>query len=126
MRAHPRFTFLFAVTAHSVLPLQPKSPWNIALVLDPLDPDTTLTFEQLRRPGKQPYAESTIPVIIHGTGRILPSWGLFNNSAAPPPASPVDCTPTGSCGVPVPVTLVPYGSTLLRMAALPWTHPPPE
>ena len=100
--------------------VQPASPWNLALVLDPSNPGHTLTFEQLRGPTSQPYNESATPGVIHGIARSISSWALLNNSAAPPPASPVDCSGTGACGGAVNVTLLPYGSTLLRIAVLPW------
>ena len=100
--------------------VSPTTQWNVALVVDDAaNPAASLEFTQVSRPSSPlPFARA--PVTLTGRGRVLPDWTLVNNSAAVPPASPVDCTHT-PCGDEVPITLVPFGSTLLRIAALPWT-----
>lgn len=98
------------------------TPWNVALELDPAAPAAHLTFARTGPPPPgAPWAAAV--QTLTGRGRLLPGWQLFNNSAATPPDSPVNCAAAGACGEEVAVTLVPYGTTLLRVAALPWTLP---
>ena len=99
--------------------VRPTRPWNVALnIADPSQPGDSLTFNRSGPPGVSPFASASQS--LTGTGRLLPQWVMVNNSAASPPQSPVDCSVAGTCGDEVPVTLVPFGSTLLRVAALPW------
>lgn len=97
------------------------SAWNFALEVDPAAPGAALSFSRSGAPGPAPFAGVT--QVLRGRGRQVSAWALLNNSAAPPPQSPVDCSAAGACGDPVDVTLVPYGATLLRVAALPWLYP---
>jgi hypothetical protein len=62
---------------------------------------------------------------LTATVRSVAAWGVSLGAAAPPPASPVDCSAPGSCGEPYTATFVPYGATHLRMTQLPWTAVPP-
>jgi DUF1680 family protein len=93
----------------------PTTPWNMALVLDPVRPEADLTFT--RRPlGACPFSPEGAPVVVRGRARRLPDWVLEHNAAAPPPASPV------STAEPVEaVELLPYGCTNLRITEFPWT-----
>jgi hypothetical protein len=99
--------------------VNPTTPWNIAVYLPNLaDPAASLTFKQISAPGPVPYNASLPPVTISGQGRIVDSWVEEVNAAGPPPASPA-CGGTG-CGSLFPVTLVPFGSTHLRISEIPY------
>ena len=93
-----------------------STPWNVALSLK------SLTFSRLSDipPSPNPFSPSPPTLEITGLGYTLGAWGAVNNSATVPPHSPIDCSVAGVCGGQVQVTLVPYGTTLLRMAVLPW------
>ena len=71
-----------------------------------------------------PWATDAYPVSITGTARVLPGWGTQFGLPAEPPASPIDCASVaGGCGATIPVTLVPYGSTYLRLTEIPFVMP---
>lgn len=103
----------------------PTTAWNYALEMDPSDPGASMTFTQVSRPASPvPFNSSLWPVEITATARLLPSWVEFNNSAAPPPQSPVDCSSIpGGCGDAIKVRLIPYSSTSIRIAVIPWILP---
>ena len=98
--------------------VRPTSAWNVALALDVANPGASLAFARVAPPGPVPFGAAT--QVLTGRGRVLAGWAMVNNSAATPPPSPVDCAAPGACGEDVAVTLVPFGATLLRVAALPW------
>lgn len=94
--------------------------WNVALVInDRSNPGADLTFQQLMPgPTSVPYNSTAIPVAITGYARVVNSWGTDKNAAAAPPTSPA-CATAGACGASIPITLVPFGSTHVRMTVLP-------
>jgi len=103
----------YAVTA--------TTPWNYALLLpDPAAPATAFNFTQLARPSVVPYNASSPPVQIMATGRAILNWTEEINSSGYNPPSPT-CTGATTCGPLLPLTLVPFGSTHLRMSAIPYT-----
>lgn len=107
--------------------LQTDSVWNVALVLDPVQPSRTLEFVESPEltvdssPSTLPFDASGCPLAILAQARVVPSWVMDTVplTAAEPPPSPVTCDAT-SCGSPMRVRLVPYGATNLRIAGLPW------
>ena len=105
----------FAVTSGSA--------WNYALVIADLsDPGASMTFSQHAAPGPVPFAPDALPCSISAAARLVPAWSEARDAAGPLPPSPVDCGAPGACGPVVQVTLVPHGSTLLRVATLPYTR----
>jgi len=100
----------------------PNAAWNLALIVDPAQPEASLTFARTGPVPAVPWSTKGRPVSITGMARVLPNWGLFDNLPDVPPVSPVDCSGSG-CGATVPVTLVPYGSTYLRLTEFPFTLP---
>ena len=102
--------------------LRPTLLWNYALDI----PDLVHTANALKfihggvyRAGAAPF-NRTGPFMIEAKARLLPSWTLENNSAAPPPQSPA-CKDTveSGCGPPTTLTLVPHGYTELRIGEFP-------
>lgn len=107
-----------------VQPSNTTIPWNAALVLDPTSPESYLTFERAGPTPSVPYSSQEHSVLIKGKAVAVNTWGYAQDgSAAPPPASPVDCSAPGACGQPIDVVLVPYGTTHLRMTEMPYTLP---
>eukprot|EP01046_Picozoa_sp_COSAG06_P037564 COSAG06_NODE_4253_length_4428_cov_56.290829_3_plen_267_part_00 len=105
--------------------LQPTVAWNYALDI----PDLAHTANALKfvpgeayRTGAAPF-NRTGPFRIEASARLLPSWSLLNNSAAPPPQSPA-CKgafagESNGCGPKTTLTLVPHGYTELRIGEFP-------
>ena len=102
------------------------APFNVAIVVDDASaPAAGFVFSRTGATPPVPFAAGlwgASNLEITATVRAVTAWGVNSNAAAPPPASPVDCTATGSCGSPYTATFVPYGATHLRMAELPWTN----
>ena len=103
----------------------PTIPWNVALVLDPSDPAASLAFVRNGTTPAVPFSSHESSGYITGRGRVVSAWALARDgSAAPPPASPVDCAAVaGGCGPGRAIKMVPYGSTHLRMTELPYVLP---
>ncbi|KAL1515675.1 hypothetical protein AB1Y20_002292 [Prymnesium parvum] len=99
--------------------LQPTSPWQYALDVNPGHPDpATLVFQRAGyQPGAAPFNHSNWPTEISARLRPLPSWGLALNSAAKPPLSPACANST--CGAAQFLRLVPHGGTELRIGEFP-------
>lgn len=93
--------------------ITPRSPWNLGLWSD--DPQGLTSWQVDRLPVQPiPFAAATAPVVIHGKGAQIRQWQMRDNSAAPPPESPV------ATQMPVqPIRILPYGCARLRVAEMP-------
>jgi len=98
--------------------VQATTPWNYGLLLPPT---SAAAFQVQERPTTGVvFSPDGAPVELRVQGVRLPQWQLEQNSAGPPPISPV-ARPAGAA--PETLTLIPYGATKLRITSFPVVRP---
>ena len=95
----------------------PRGSWNYGLEIEAGAVTLSVVVDR-QDPSRPPFALADAPVRVMTKGRFVKEWRLEENSAAPPPASPVTSNQT-----PRPIMLVPYGSARLRICEFPRLEP---
>jgi len=90
----------------------PIDNWNYALQLNESDIQSSFTIKQMRI-GQYPFDPLNPPLIASAYAREI-DWPMRHSGADVPPMSPIR-----SANPLVPVTLIPYGATMLRIAEIP-------
>jgi hypothetical protein len=96
----------------------PTDPWNYGLIAGHLS-ELEKQFKVVRKPGPlapNPWNIDNTPIEIQATGKLIASWQLTNQAAAPLPQSPVELPDAVK---PEAIRLIPFGATTLRIAEFP-------
>ena len=106
-------------SAYQLLPKR-RSGWNVALSVAPDDPDASFTLVKRRVSGKaNPWERAHAPIGLRTRVRRVKNWGPGGDRQHPEtpgmPFKPMELAERTST-----VTLLPYGSTRLRLTYLPW------
>ncbi len=99
---------------HADWEVHPTTPWNYALAVDPARPQSFVQATE-GEVGDAPFSSGGAPVRLSVKGQRVPDWDMERHAAAPPPPGPI--APSGE---PLDdLTLLPYGSTNLRVTEFP-------
>jgi hypothetical protein len=92
----------------------PTTPWNYGLVLDPGNPEQTVTLAGRKPPAEQPFSPEAAPVILKAKAKRLARWKTERRMVGRVPAGPV-----ASPDPETEVILIPMGCARLRIASFP-------
>jgi hypothetical protein len=109
-------------TVNGLREVRPTSHWNYALIEEHVnDPERFFHVRSVDEAVTYPWDLPGAPIRLEGKGIRHPQWGLYNDSAGPVPWSPQRSPANAEMET---ITLVPYGSSTLRISAFPTFRKP--
>jgi hypothetical protein len=91
----------------------PIGPWAYAINISDANPAAYLQMK-VRPLGPSPFSSQGSPYVVSASGKLVDGWGEYYGAAEPPPVSPVRSSHPS-----VPLSLLPFGATKLRIAEIP-------
>ncbi len=92
----------------------PTTPWNFGLVVDPGNPEATISLAGRKPPAEPPFTPEAAPIILKARARRLPDWKAEGKMVGRIPPWPV-----ASSEPETEVMLIPMGCARLRIASFP-------
>jgi hypothetical protein len=97
----------------------PKTPWNYGLVIEPSQPEGSISLVSHKTPAYQPFEPEASPIVLRARARRIPDWKAEGKMVGKMPPGPV------ISGEPVEdITLIPMGCARLRLSVFPLVKPP--
>lgn len=97
------------------LEVHPKSDWNFGLLSKTIaDPQSGFEVIKNKANGQYPWNLSGAPIILQTKAKKIPEWKLYKNMAGPLPHQFTEAAEEE-----IPITLIPYGCTTLRITQFP-------
>ncbi len=96
--------------------VEPTTPWNYSLVVDPDNPEKTISVkERKRRLAKQPFTLENAPIVLRAKAKKIPNWKIDELGMV----GRMQANPIRSSQPLEEVELVPMGCARLRISAFP-------
>jgi Beta-L-arabinofuranosidase, GH127 len=96
--------------------IQPTTPWNYGLVLDPQHPEKSFTVKQGTWPANNfPFTTDATPITMQVKAKRIPEWTLDRHGLC----AVLQDSPAASNEAEETVTLIPMGAARLRISSFP-------